>query len=135
VDESNNRLADSESLLGMLQRAFDALAEMPAALTLDLARRWFRREEWYLHLPAGDVLERHAAGNAMHITAPAEFVSRYAFECLWDCHWSTRELGCKVADLSVPGVVERLRELATDEHESESMRQAARMALGDALTG
>lgn len=65
----------------------------------------------------------------MQITASAEFASKYAFECLWDCHWDTRKLGCKVANLSAPGVMERLRELATDENESDSMRQAAQERL------
>jgi hypothetical protein len=184
----------SENADRMVRRcAFEAFEEMPAPLTLDLARCWFRREEWHFQIPAGGVLERHAtledvpllietlrtpetiqcedfrlsaaldalagfeglgwipeieqvfcevqdcfrrydAARAMHVTAPAEFVSKYAFECLWDCHWNTRELGCKVVDLSTPGVVERLRELAADQNESDSIRQAAREALGDVST-
>ncbi len=42
------------------RRAIEAMEEMPASLTLDLARCWFRRKEWYLHVPAVGVLERHA---------------------------------------------------------------------------
>jgi len=170
------------------RRAYEALEEMPASLTLDLARCWFRREEWHLHFPAGGVLKRHAtledvplliealrtpetiqcedwrlsgaldalagfealgwipeieqvfcavqdcfrrydAANAMHITAPAEFASKYAFECLWDCDWSTRKLGCKTVSLSTPGALERLRELATDASEDDDIGQAARERL------
>ncbi len=125
------------------------MEEMPTSLTLDLARQWFRRKEWYLQVPAGHILEDHAttedmplliealrtpetircedlrlgsalcgmarfpefgwipvveqvfcgvpdcrrrydAANAMHVTAPGEFASQYAFECLWDCHSYTR---------------------------------------------
>jgi hypothetical protein len=170
------------------RRAFEAMEEMPASLTLDLARQWFRRKEWHLQVAAGCVLERHAAredvplliealrtpetircedsrldralrtmarfdgigpvpeleqvfcqvpdcfsryyaANAMQITSPVGFASKYAFECLWDCHWHTRELGCEVANLSTPGVVERLRELAADGNESDSVGPAAQERL------
>ncbi len=169
-------------------RAWVVIEEMPTSLTLDLARQWFRRKEWYLHVPAGQILERHAAledmplllealrtpetircedhrlgralwamarfpgfgwipeveqvfrsvpdcrrrydaANAMHITAPAEFVSQYAFECLWDCHSYTRALGCKVASLSTPTALERVRDLATDTSEDDDVRQAAQERL------
>ena len=170
------------------RRAFLAMEEMPASLTLDLARQWFRRKEWYLHIPAGGILERHAAledvplliealrtpetlryedfrlssaldalarfdgigpvpeleevfrqvqhcfgryraANAMEATAPVEFASKYAFECLWDCHWDTRKLGCEVVSLSTPGVLERLREIAADAAQPESVREAAQERL------
>lgn len=170
--------------------AFEAIEEMPASLTLDLARQWFRRREWYLHVPAGGILERHAAledvplliealrtpetiqcedsrlssalrtmtrfngigpipeleqvfcrvpdcywryeaANAMEVTAPVEFASKYAFECLWDCHSDTRKLGCEVVNLSTPGVLERLRELAADANEEDTVQQAAREALSE----
>lgn len=171
-------------------RAFDAIEEMPASLTLDLARQWFRRREWYLHVPAGGILERHAAledvpllretlrtpetvrcedfrldsalrtmtrfdgigpipeleqvfcqvphcyrryeaANAMEITARVEFASKYAYECLWDCQSDTRRLGCEAVNLSAPGILERLRQLATDASEDDGVRQGAQEALGE----
>jgi hypothetical protein len=170
--------------------AFEAIEEMPVSLALPLARQWFRRKEWYLHVPAGGILERHAAledvpllrealrtpetircedfrlgsalramtrfdgigqvpeleqvfcrvqdcywryeaANAMEITAPVEFAAKYAFECLWDCHEDTRELGCEVVNLSTPGALERLRELAADAGECDDVRQAAQEALSE----
>jgi len=165
--------------------AFDALEEMPASLTLDLAREWFRRKEWYLHVPAGGILERHAAledvpllievlrtpetircedfrlagalgtmtrfdgigpipeleqvfrqvphcrrrcdaANAMYITAPVEFAAMYAVECLWDCHEETRALGCWTANLSTPGVLERLREIAAEPNDQDDVEAAVK---------
>ncbi len=148
-------IEDSEDAKHAVRRhAFMAIAEMPGSLTLDTGRQWFRRKEWYLHVPGGDILENHAtledvplliealrtpetvrredfrlggaldalarfggigsipeveqifcqapscfdrcrAANAMAVTAPARFCSQYAFECLWDCHWNTRVLGCE----------------------------------------
>jgi hypothetical protein len=168
--------------------AFEAMEEMPASLALDLARQWFRRKEWYLHVPAGGILERHAAledlplliealrtpetirgedfrlssalrtmtrfdgigpvpeleqvfcqvqdcyrrceaANAMAVTAPVEFASQYAFECLWDCHWDTRALGCETVSLSTPGALEQLREIAAEADEYDPGRQAAQERL------
>jgi hypothetical protein len=40
--------------------AFGAFAWMPGSLTLGIARQWFRREEWYLQVAAGHVIENHA---------------------------------------------------------------------------
>jgi hypothetical protein len=104
-----------------LSSALDALAR-------------FERSGWIPEIEqvfcqAPDCYWRHGAAEAMHVTAPAEFAAKYAVECLWDCHWHTRELACEVANLSTPGIVERLRELASDENESETIRQAAREAL------
>jgi hypothetical protein len=168
--------------------AIKALEEMPASLTLDLARQWFRRKEWYLHVPAGGILERHTAledvplliealgapetirgedrrlghalraltrfdgigpipelervfcevgdwgwryyaARAMKITAPAEFASQYAFECLWDWHDGIRALGCEVVNLSKPGALKRIREIAADENEYDDVREAAQERL------
>jgi hypothetical protein len=170
------------------RRAFDAIEEMPASLTLDLARQWFRRKEWYLHVPAGCILERHAAledvslliealrtpetvqcedsrlgsalrtmarfdgigpiaeleqvfcqvqdcyrryeaAQAMKITAPVEFASTYAFECLWDCHDDTRALGCEMVNLSTPRALERIREIATEGNDNDDVQQAAAKRL------
>ena len=170
--------------------AFMAFEEMPGSLSLDTAREWFRREEWYLQFAAGNVLVRHAttediplltealrtpetirdedsrlsralmafnrfedigpvaeleaafrrvggsyersdAAWAMDATAPGHFAAEYAFECLWDCHWGTRALGCETVNLSTPGALERVRELAADPHEEEDVREAARERLED----
>jgi hypothetical protein len=79
---------------------------------------------------AGDSYDRYRAAEAMHATAPDHFVDQYAFECLWDCHWETRALGCTTADLSMPGVLSRLRELAADSHDEDTtVREAAQARL------
>ncbi|MCX5646922.1 MAG: hypothetical protein NTZ17_19920 [Phycisphaerae bacterium] len=74
---------------------------------------------------AQDCFWRYRAANAMAATAPVEFASEYAFECLWDCHDDTRALGCETVSLSTPGVLERLREIAEDAVESNDVQQAA----------
>jgi hypothetical protein len=68
---------------------------------------------------------RYRAAKAMVATAPTEFASRYAFECLWDCHADTRALGCKTVSLPTPGALERVREIVTEGNDSENVRQAA----------
>ncbi len=73
--------------------------------------------------------ERYRAAHAMAVTAPAEFASKYAFECLWDCHWDTRALGCKTVNLSTPGALERLKDIAADTAESDNVRQPAQERL------
>jgi hypothetical protein len=72
---------------------------------------------------------RYRAANAMAVTAPVEFTSEYAFECLWDCHWDTRKLGCEMVSLSTPGVLDRLREIAADTNESDDVRHGAQERL------
>jgi hypothetical protein len=168
--------------------AFEAIAEMPGSLTLETGRHWFRRKEWYLQVPGGDILEnnatledvplliealrtpetvrredfrlasaltalarfegigpipeleqifreapdcfdRESAAHAMAITAPTQFSCQYAFECLWDCHAYTQELGCESVSLSTPGALERLRELAEDPGTYGGARQAAQKRL------
>lgn len=169
-------------------RAFDAIERMPGSLTLDTAREWFGRKEWYLHVAAGGILENHAtpediplliealrtpetlhredfrlssavnamarfegigpvlelehvfcgaqscfdryrAAEAMAATSPVHFTADYAFECLWDCHWDTRKLGCEMVSLSADGAIERLRELTADLNESERVREQAQTRL------
>lgn len=164
--------------------AFTAIEQMPGSLTLETARRWFRRKEWYLHVAAGGILENHAtvedvplliealrqpetlwredfrlpsaldaltrfagigpipeleqafcevphsfdrcrAAAAMAATAPVHFTAEYAFECLWDCDSDTRALGCEMVSLSMPGALERLKELAADLDELDNIRQEA----------
>jgi hypothetical protein len=74
---------------------------------------------------AQDCFWRYHAAKAMAATAPVEFASEYAFECLWDCHDDTRALGCEMVNLSTPGVLERLREITEDAVESDDVRRAA----------
>ncbi|MBP7053379.1 MAG: hypothetical protein KBE65_20410 [Phycisphaerae bacterium] len=45
----------------MRREAFDAIEQMPGSWTLDTARQWFGREEWYLQVAAGCIFE-HQAG-------------------------------------------------------------------------
>lgn len=78
---------------------------------------------------AGDAYDRSDAAEAMYATAPDHFRDEYAFECLWDCHWRTRIAGCRAADLSTPGVLSRLRELAADPHDDSGVREAAQARL------
>ena len=73
--------------------------------------------------------QRHRAAVAMEITSPIHFRHHYAFECLWDCHDGTRGLACDTVDLTVPGALERLKELATDEDEYDNVREAAQERL------
>lgn len=168
--------------------AYLAIEAMPADLTLETARIWFRSGQCHLHIPAGGILEQHAilddvpmliealqtpetircedfrlssvlealalfdgigpipelemvfcevahcyqrhrAAVAMEITAPVHFQHHYAFECLWDCHAETRELGCDTVSLIIPGALERLKELANDENEYDNVREAAQERL------
>jgi len=73
--------------------------------------------------------DRYRAANAMAATSPVHFTAEYAFECLWDCHWVTRGLGCEMVDLSAAGTLDRLKELAGDPNESEDVREQAQARL------
>ena len=74
---------------------------------------------------------RYDAAVAMDVTAPVHFEREYAFECLWDCHHETRALGCETVSLTEPGALDRLRELAADEDESDHVREAAQARIED----
>lgn len=78
---------------------------------------------------AQSCFDRYRAADAMAATSSVHFTADYAFECLWDCHWDTRELGCEMVNLSADGAIERLRELAADPNESESLREQAQTRL------
>jgi len=71
--------------------------------------------------------QRHRAAVAMDVTAPVHFQREYAFECLWDCHYETRALGCETVSLAEPGALERLKELAADE--DDDVREAAQARI------
>ena len=70
---------------------------------------------------------RYRAAKAMAATAPAEFTSRYAFECLWDCHWGARRVGCSVVNLSTPRALDRVREIAADKDDGAQEAAAQRL--------
>lgn len=40
--------------------AFDAIAQMPPSLSLDIGRNWFQQDEWHLQVAGGTILENHA---------------------------------------------------------------------------
>ncbi len=69
---------------------------------------------------------RMHAAKAMCVNAPEWFARGYAFECLWDCEEETRVIGRESVALDVPGAKDRLRALADDPLEDESVRDAAR---------
>lgn len=73
--------------------------------------------------------DRYRAAVAMAATAPDIFAEKYAFECLWDCHWNTRCLACEMSDLSLPQTVDVLNEKAEDRFESDDVREAAQQRL------
>lgn len=41
-------------------QAFKAIGKMPGSLSLNTARQWFQRSEWYLQVAGGEILENHA---------------------------------------------------------------------------
>jgi hypothetical protein len=69
---------------------------------------------------------RMHAARAMRANAPEWFARGYALECMWDCQEETRIIGSESVALDLPGAVERLRALADDPFEDESVRDAAR---------
>ena len=44
-------------------RAFDAIAQMPASLSLETGRKWFQQDEWPLQVAGGAILENHATSE------------------------------------------------------------------------
>ncbi len=104
-----------------LSSALDALARLDGIGPIPELEQVFRQVQ--------HCFGRYRAAHAMAVTAPVEFASEYAFECLWDCHDDTRALGCEMVSLSSPGALERLREIAADEAEADNVRQAAQERL------
>lgn len=70
---------------------------------------------------------RGEAAKAMAAT-DSEFPRVFGVECLWDCDPEVRLQGVQSAPAS-PDVATRLNELALDEHEQKSVRDAARLRL------
>jgi hypothetical protein len=75
---------------------------------------------------------RMHAAEAMAANAPEWFAHGYAFECLWDADEDIRVIARESVALDVPGAAERLRALADDPFEDESVRDAARERLSGA---
>ncbi|MFH1716319.1 MAG: hypothetical protein ABIF19_03135 [Planctomycetota bacterium] len=42
------------------RQAFKAIGRMPGSLSLETGRQWFQRNEWYLQVAGGEILENHA---------------------------------------------------------------------------
>jgi hypothetical protein len=179
-----------ESHSRVRRHAFEAISQMPASLSLAMAREWFQKSEWYYQVGGGEILVNHAmlddipllvqalkapqtigcddfrlgntlealerfegighipeienifliiphsyhrrrAALAMASTAPDVFQAQYAYECLWDCHWDTRIVGCYNVALSHPGALARLKEMAENPNESEKVREAAQEAIDE----
>lgn len=57
------------------------------------------------------------------------FARSFAHECLWDCESATREMGVLHANLTQPGVRERISEIQGDSREWDSTLTAARARL------
>ena len=66
---------------------------------------------------------RMRAVTAMSATDPS-FAETWAEECLWDCEDVSREVGARHVPLTAR-TAERLRELASDVHEGNAVREAA----------
>jgi HEAT repeat protein len=170
--------------------AFTAISKMPPSLTLEMAREWFQKKEWYFQVAGGEILANHAttddiplliqalkdpqiiscddfrlgntlealarfegighipeieyiflivphsyhrcrAAHAMASTALDVFQTKYAYECLWDCHWYTRIGGCYNVALSHPGALARLIEIVEDQNESDNVRKAAQEVINE----
>ena len=73
--------------------------------------------------------DRYRAAKAMEATSPEKFSHHYAFECLWDCHWDTREFACDKISLTVPHAIEALQEKAADSFETDRIREIAQERL------
>jgi hypothetical protein len=41
-------------------RAFDAIAQMPSSLSLEIGRNWFHQDKWHFQVAGGRILENHA---------------------------------------------------------------------------
>lgn len=76
---------------------------------------------------------RHRVVAALAATDP-NFASDIGVECLWDCEYTTRALGCTKAELGGPTRT-RLEELAEDPLENDEVVKAALRRLGWANEG
>jgi HEAT repeat protein len=83
-------------------------------------------EEYFERTPSSR--GRLAAAEALAATSQ-EFPMNYARECLWDCEEDTQLVGCRLVDLSLPGVVGRLKELAGDPVTDDELKAEIRQRL------
>lgn len=86
-----------------------------------------------IYLQATYAFSRMRAAQAMSVNAPEWFAEKYAAECLWDCEYGTREIGCAFVGLEDKRVVVRLRELAENVYDDEvgGLRASARNRLAE----
>jgi hypothetical protein len=98
-------------LLQILTR-FREIGALPEVERVYVEADWSYAREW--------------AARAMAANALDWFAHGYAYECLWDADEDIRVIGCEAVALDVPGAAERLRALADDPFEEESVRDAAR---------
>jgi hypothetical protein len=119
-------------------RAIWALKSLPPDQMLEHARWWLDADEWAVRKAGGSYLADHAvpedaggrlaAAEALAATSQ-EFPMNYARECLWDCEEDTQLVGCRLVDLSLPGVVGRLKELAGDPVTDDELKAEIRQRL------
>ncbi|WP_329458842.1 HEAT repeat domain-containing protein [Streptomyces sp. NBC_01497] len=68
---------------------------------------------------------RGRAARALAATDPS-YATGFAFECLWDCEETTREIAALHAEMGDVRVAERLRRLAADPVEEDEVQSAVR---------
>jgi hypothetical protein len=102
---------EAPSLLRILTR-FREIGPLPEVERVFVETDWSYAREW--------------AARAMAANAPDWFAHGYAYECLWDADEDIRVVGCENVALDMPGAAERLRALADDPFEDESVRDEAR---------
>ncbi|MGQ4513471.1 HEAT repeat domain-containing protein [Streptomyces sp. DW26H14] len=76
---------------------------------------------------------RGRAARALAATDPS-YATGFAFECLWDCEETTREIAALHAEMGDVRVAERLRRLAADPVEEDEVQTAVRSRFGPDAT-
>ncbi|MBP0462065.1 HEAT repeat domain-containing protein [Streptomyces montanisoli] len=72
---------------------------------------------------------RGRTARALAATDPS-YATGFAFECLWDCEETTREIAALHAEMGDARVAERLRSLAADPAEEDEVQTAVRSRFG-----
>ncbi|WP_030907038.1 hypothetical protein [Streptomyces sp. NRRL F-5126] len=76
---------------------------------------------------------RGRTARALAATDPS-YATGFAFECLWDCEETTREIAALHAEMGDARVAERLRTLAADPAEEDEVQTAVRSRFGPDAT-
>lgn len=127
--------ADQQFLRAMLDRELDLGSCGGQGIVCDLAQALARSrcgpapEVGRAFREMFDSYGRHFVADAL-VAVDADFPKGLAVDCLWDAEKTIREVGATHASLGIPGVRERLRELADDLHEDVDVREKARARLG-----